>query len=449
MVNATTLHASALNFGWTTRYGHDVEFRRDKILVTVGVRSYENKIQPMYPTVTRNWLFIALLHSAGSVFADDMNASAVAAYEKAIDEVMQSRGGEHPDLIEHYVGLAFSQRGVGDHGAAAGSFGQALYLERIHKGLEHPDQIALIEQLFRSHRAASNWGEANQNLTLLAWVNERTADRSETAYLNALEKLSRWHLQASQSDPTTEEYEHIRSALQHIDKALETLPPDGGAARLPWLYLKADACYRATGVLSREVAQDYHRVQGRVQGRAFIAYSDFEFGDAIYARNLMTRHYAAGIGALKSAKEFAASAGNAAKHAESTLKLADWHQLFGRTQSANTLYAEAKRIADTAGVELFDSHRRLPDFIRRDSHSNAANSNSDGLRFVRTRFDVDKKGRARNVEILETHPPNAHRLAREARARLKATRFRPRFEGQSAAVTTGVEMRFVFPERRG
>ncbi len=379
--------------------------------------------------------------TTANVAADDSRS----AYQAQIDEIERRDGTEHIDLLEPHVGLGFAAKRDLDYAAAAAAFAQALYLERVHKGLENADQIALIEQLIECQKAVHDWGAANKSLTLMAWVNERNRERSRAAYLSTLRKLANWHIHASDEDPTVSEYEHLRAALDHIDSALASAADENAIETLEWYYLKAGADYRATRLFSAEVARDFHQVNAP----SYVAFQDFEFGDAIYARNRMTQHYASGIGALKSARAIAATTGDADDFVRATLKLADWHQLFGRTQSSAELYAEANRLAANAGMSLSQSHRRLPDFIGQHDQLQANARADRKVRYVHTRFDVDRKGRARNVEILEINPPGAQRLGRQARAQLKATRFRPRFEDQGPQETTGVELRFVFPEHRG
>ena len=52
------------------------------------------------------------------------------------------------------------------------------------------------------------------------------------------------------------------------------------------------------------------------------------------------------------------------------------------------------------------------------------------------RFQVDKGGRARQLEMIEADPPDRKSLGSKLRKRIRATKFRPRFD-QGQPVETG------------
>ena len=195
----------------------------------------------------------------------------------------------------------------------------------------------------------------------------------------------------------------------------------------------------------QELSLSFKPAVTTVRGQRVLAASDADFSDLAFRQNQIAQHHAAGREALQQTLDIARANNDAQGMAMATLHLGDWHQLFGRHRSAEKFYADANRHARSAGMSLFASHRRLPDFLADGlPGATVAEPNAD-VKYVRTRFDIDERGRAHNVEIMEIQPPGAYGLARKARRQLLETRFRPRFDNDGATATSGVEIRFLFP----
>ncbi len=363
---------------------------------------------------------------------------AVAAYEARIAAHAARHGSGDRALIEEHVGLAFARRRAGDHAGAAASFARAVYLERVHKGLEHPDQIPLIERLVESNRARGAWRDVAANLTLLDWVNRRARTAPDARRRETLARLARWHLEASAHDTGHDPYTHLATALDTVEEALAEDPAD---AATHWLPLKAALSHAAAAELSSVPVVPAVSVRQRRLARTV----NPDLDEVLHRQRLIAQHFVGGREALEQARERADADGDAAAAARATQLLGDWHHLFGRRQQAGELYAEARRRGAAAGIDLFATPRRLPDFLADDAVRVTTAPDAHRLDYVRTRFDVDKYGRAHNIEILETQPPHAHDLARRVREQLRTTRYRPRFDGDGAVATDGVEIRFIFP----
>ena len=202
---------------------------------------------------------------------------------------------------------------------------------------------------------------------------------------------------------------------------------------------------------SKESALDYIEIlnlQAAISFRTVHHLSTW-IGERIHNRIIV--NYIAGRGALDRALEIGREQNNKAAQAGAEQHIGDWHLLFGRRSAAAVHYKRAQRLAQEADITLFDKPRRLPGFVNVTNPGRASTPNGGHVNYVRTRFDIDRQGRARNVTILEVNPAGKTRLAQEARVQLRGTRFRPRFEGGKAVESKGVEIRFVFPhaEARG
>ncbi len=72
--------------------------------------------------------------------------------------------------------------------------------------------------------------------------------------------------------------------------------------------------------------------------------------------------------------------------------------------------------------------------------------NDENENYVIASFDVTKTGRARNIQIIESNPPDSTSLRRRAKSTIKSSRFRPRFENGHPVATAGVNIRYVFQD---
>jgi hypothetical protein len=167
--------------------------------------------------------------------------------------------------------------------------------------------------------------------------------------------------------------------------------------------------------------------------------------DLIFRQNLVISNYSEGRTALERAKTIAYETNDKAAQARAEQHMGDWYLLFDRRIAAAEHYAKAERLSQEANVVLFDTSRRLPNFVDRVTNRSESAPSGGHVNYVRTRFDIDRQGRARNVKILEVNPQSKSGLARQARQQLRGTRFRPRFEHGEAVESKGVEIRFLFP----
>jgi tetratricopeptide (TPR) repeat protein len=125
-------------------------------------------------------------------------AAAQRSYENRIEALERSKGPLAFELVEKWVALGYLQRESQDYPAAIDSFESALHIERIHKGLHHPDQIPLIERIIESNRALGAWTEVAQNHKLLQFVNGRGHPGNDPARIALLRKIALWNLEAAE-----------------------------------------------------------------------------------------------------------------------------------------------------------------------------------------------------------------------------------------------------------
>ena len=135
----------------------------------------------------------------------------------------------------------------------------------------------------------------------------------------------------------------------------------------------------------------------------------------------------------------------AVEHALAYIRLGDWYMLFNRPSSANSEYATAYALlkdTDAATREkLFGSPKQLPELQYSPTDDNKPRA---GDKYVVISMDVSKSGSVRNIQVVESQPPNDKNLISLATSSLRHTRFRPRLENGEPVSTTGYKKMFVF-----
>lgn len=368
-------------------------------------------------------------------------------YQKRIQEVTRAEGASAFALAEQWMALGFAHQAAHDHPSAIDSFENALHIERVHKGLHHADQIPLIERLIQSNRALGAWPTVAQNHKLLQFVNERGRATDNPRRIETAQRIARWHLEAAELPTGGPPFGHLSSAKDLVEDTLASLGApdhDSALAHIELLNLLAAVSFRTAHHMSTWAGEPIHGVTEE----SIITSSTVDASDYMFRQNLIIANYTAGRVALDRAREIATTQNNKAAQARAEQHIGDWHQLFGRRNSAAEHYTKAQRLAKEADIDLFEKPSRLPNFVNvSDSHGSSAPSGGP-VNYVRTRFDIDRTGQARNVTILEVNPAGKTRLSYQAREQLRATRFRPRFENGKAVESKGVEIRFVFPHAK-
>ena len=137
-----------------------------------------------------------------------------------------------------------------------------------------------------------------------------------------------------------------------------------------------------------------------------------------FRQNLIISNYTGGRAALQRALELAEAQKIKSAQARAEQHLGDWHLLFDRRQTAAKHYQTAARLAGEADISLFEHPRRLPNFVDRNAIGRAPLPDEAHVHYVRTRFDIDRKGRAKNVKLLEVQPAGMAKIEQNVREQL-------------------------------
>jgi hypothetical protein len=146
-------------------------------------------------------------------------------------------------------------------------------------------------------------------------------------------------------------------------------------------------------------------------------------------------------------------------YALALVHLGDWFLLFNKWNSAEDTYSQAYNVLVDKGLpreeidSFFAQPRSLPaiglsgsDPYPEDEQGAQEHRLTEEHPYVLVSFDVSKSGRARNIRIIESNPPDSISLQRKARRSIAASKFRPRLENGEPVDTTDMQLRYIFKE---
>ena len=371
----------------------------------------------------------------------------IARYASEIKRLEGDFGAYEQGISEELTGLGLLYQRAGMHKEAVDTFKRAIHVNRINEGLYNFSEIPILEEMIESYAALGEWEEVNNRYHFLFRVHNRNYGRTDPRVLPALEKLSNWHLQAYSEEFSGRPLNHLLTARNLYDSSVRIIAVNFGATDP-----------RLAEPLRKRTMVDYylatHGPQGSGAGSAAGNISAYRSStnDAALA-SYMLNSYTIGKRALGTIRDIYSQSEDASltDQVASIVELGDWHMLYDRRQSALRTYKEALQlIQENGGNEVahqafFGRPTVLPAAGIFTGSELAVEKPKDEIEgFVVVRFSVDKGGRARDLELVESSPPDKKALDSKLRKRIRTTRFRPRFEDGQPVKTENVNLRYVF-----
>ncbi|SHF61181.1 hypothetical protein SAMN04487965_2384 [Microbulbifer donghaiensis] len=366
----------------------------------------------------------------------------VDSYRARIEEMEAQHGAYGAGIDEQLLGLATALQKAGQHEEAIEEFRRAMLINRVNEGLYSLNQIPMIEHMIESQIALSEWEDANDNQQYLYWLHARNYGENDPRMLPVINDLSRWHLQAYTEEKGDTLFEHLISATNLYELAVDIITQNFGANDLRLVDalrgLKATNYYLAT-------------YKGEPQPPVVINTSFGGGGSVDPAQrskldNYRMNSFSTGKNAIARIVDVYQKNPHSppAASAKAKVELGDWYMMFNKWHSARKTYGEAYQALWDNGAtnqeieDIFGRPAALPALPMLEEDRKALTESH-----VTVSYDVTAFGKARNIEILRAYPD---RVATRSRVRnvLKRAKFRPRFENGEPVETVGIVQRFVF-----
>ncbi|AMX01694.1 energy transducer TonB [Microbulbifer thermotolerans] len=369
-------------------------------------------------------------------------SQAVESYRERIEEMETMYGAYGAGMDEQLLGLGTALQEAGAHEEAISQFRRAMLISRVNEGLYSLSQIPMIERMIESQIALNQWEEANDNQQYLYWLHARNYGEKDPRMLPVINNLSRWHLQAYVEEKGGTLFEHLISATNLYQLAVDIITQNFGANDLRLVEalrgLKATNYYLAT-------------YEGEPQPPVVVNTS-FGSGNVDAQRRSKLDHYR--MNSFSSGKNAIARIVDVyqknpqsppAASAKAKVELGDWYMMFNKWHSARQTYGEAYQALWDNGA----TNREIEDIFGRPAALPALpmleeDPNTPANAYVTVAYDVTAFGKARNIRILNAYPEDRISIRSRVRSVLKRAKFRPRFENGEPVETKNIVQRFVF-----
>lgn len=370
-------------------------------------------------------------------------------YEQAISEIESQFGAYGAAMGQQLDSLGNAYQKLGKHEEAIGVFKRAIHVTRIHEGLYTPSQLPMVEKLLQSHTTLGQWKEVSNKLQYIYWLNKMNFGENDPRMLPALNRLSRWHLQAYALEIGRDREavtQHLILAHTMIERSINLLEQSGtdrqmliqqlnGLTLTNYLF----ATYSRSPI-SRSASNSPHDQEARRSSQTIDVYINRSFRSGRDA-----------IGRVIDLHQSNVSS-SAYDIAKAKVKLGDWLFLFNKRDAAFETYSEAWELLNQTGSaeaelkSIFDQPVALPseDLLETNNYYVAEQTKYDaGNHYVLASFDVTPLGKASNIEIIESMPPDNISARSMVKRSLRVAKFRPRFVAGEPTFTENMQLRIL------
>ena len=233
-----------------------------------------------------------------------------------------------------------------------------MHIKHVNEGLYDIDQIAILEDIIECNAALQNWDEVDDEYQYLLWVFEKAYPEPVPARLKAIDEAIGWHLAAYNLSPETLPAQHLITARDLNESAVEV----------------AERLY---GKSSHEVASRLYKLllteyfiavgiqRGGPNGAALtdsLLIMNRNPSYYLTSRKLVSKIYLKGLKLLKRIITIYTDNGETESQGMAMVYLADWNLLFNKQRAAFRLYREAydKLTAGDVDITSIDNYFSEP-----------------------------------------------------------------------------------------
>lgn len=441
------------------------------IMTPIPVRS----VVSAFPLLLGLWCHAGNVSAAADAQVSDTPelTRSIAEYEREIQARESEHGVYDPATGEYLLSVGLVYQNAGRHEEAVDAFTRAMQIKRVNEGLQSTGQLLILEQLIKSNIANADWEEVDRNYQQLLWIHKRNYDPGDPRLLPVVDTVGRWKLKAYKENLLDS------SALRVIGESEKLFQDTIGILQRQYgendprlinpLYGRALTNYQYAIEVANTPQDEFHGAGSPTRTQVVCRTIPTPNGGArricntirvpdpsYYASQSSNKDFALGqrlvaVGkALKQIVQIHDANPDLSKdsHARALVHLGDWNLLRGKKTTAYKHYKAAYALLteddehQQAIAELFGKPQNLP-ALRLPLPEIDEKLEEEKTTFVLASFDVSRSGRAKNVQIIESEPPDATSARRKAKKTIRGRLYRPRFEKGEPVATVGNKIRIV------
>ena len=397
----------------------------------------------------------------------------IAEYEQEILRREAEHGVYDPATGEYLLSVGLVYQNNGQHDDAVEAFTRALQIKRVNEGLQSTGQLLILEQLIKSNIAGADWEEVDRNYQQLLWIHKRNYDAGDPRLLPVVDKVGRWKLKAYKENLLDGSAIRIIGESEKLFRntidILERQYGENDPRLINPLYGRALTNYQYAIEVANTPQDEFHGAGSPTRTQVVCRTVPTPNGGARRICNTIRVPDPSYYASQSSNKDFAlgqriVAVGKALKqivqihegnpdlpedsHARALVHLGDWNLLRGKKTTAYQNYKSAYQLLADSGEhqevieELFGKPQNLP-ALRLPLPEVDDKLEEEKTTTVLASFDVSRSGRAKNVQIIESEPPDATSARRKAKKTIRGRIYRPRFEKGEPVATVGNKIRIV------
>ena len=400
-------------------------------------------------------------------------ARSAAEYEREIQAREAEHGVYDPATGEYLLSVGLVYQNAGRHEEAVDAFARALQIKRVNEGLQSAGQLLILEQLIKSNIAKAAWKEVDRNYQQLLWIHKRNYEPGDPRLLPVVDTVGRWKLKAYKENLLDSSAVRIigesEKLFQDTIDILERQYGENDPRLINPLYGRALTNYQYAIEVANTPQDEFHGAGSPTRTQVICRTVPTANGGARRICNTIRAPDPSYYASQSSNKDFALgqriiAVGKALKqivqiheanpdlprdsHARALVHLGDWNLLRGKKTTAYKNYKAAYRLLADSGEhqaaihELFGKPHNLP-ALRLPLPDVDEKLEEEKSTSVLASFDVSRSGRAKNVQIIESEPPDATSARRKAKKTIRGRLYRPRFEQGEPVATVGNKIRIL------
>ncbi|MEL6199502.1 MAG: TonB family protein [Pseudomonadota bacterium] len=369
------------------------------------------------------------------------------------------------NLINPLLGLANAQLAIGDLDSAIAAFERAIHVSHVTGGVNNLDQVDIIDAMSRAHFAADDRNEADDLQDTAYRLRERHFEGNDDLRLDAIEQRAMWHARLGNHLSAVRYYRRlVREMGKHHGK--------NDARLIEPLVALANAAVRVRE--GDNIWGASNSSGGRLRVGTTNTYRNYEIA-RLEAQMRRMRMCPGGLQSCaprragtpegvdqvsydQAVRAMARAVRIAREHsqedpsvlANTLVTQGDWYQSLDQSRKSRRPYRRAwVSLEDQPGLRdtLFARPVPVTSVDARSAAMDPANELGTATRypnrgFVDVIFDVDQRGRVRNVRVLKAEPRGV--LDKHVSRQLRQAPFRPRFEDGKPVRSVGLTYRYAF-----
>jgi tetratricopeptide (TPR) repeat protein len=366
-----------------------------------------------------------------------------ASYQFYITDLESRHGAYAPGLSEQLLGLGAVYQEQGLFEEAIKIYKRAVHVSRINNGLHSAEQIPILQRMISSLVSKGDYEKADERQYYLYRIQRRLYDSNAPEMSQAMMERANWERQAYYLSVGEAAFPRLLTMWELYRRVLSNIAAVEGSYSLQLLQ-------PLSGLLETQYL--IARYNGEAPGGIQFGTSTPE-SSAAENRFTMVRlsNYKQGQAVIAAKREVYLfnESEDSPLAAEALLELGDWRQYHGKREAAAEAYQQAwdELAVLENGEQLLARHFGQPRMLPTAEGSHPDLDPPANIKgYAEVSYSVDDRGRVIDLDLVSNQPVETYPSAEPTRLlrRIKAKKYRPRFENREAVTTENLVKRYAY-----